>query len=107
VFCRIPDKELEPAPEAGEIVVFASHFERGFGLPASDFFRRLLDFYELQPHHLPGNAIFYLSSFVSFMEGFVGLLPTVDTFGRFYNLWIKLIQDKKLSNPKPAVQCGA
>jgi hypothetical protein len=41
------------------------------------------------------------------MEGFVGLLPTVDTFGHFYNLWIKSIQDKKLPNPKPAVQCGA
>ncbi|KAK1678906.1 hypothetical protein QYE76_039754 [Lolium multiflorum] len=107
VFCRIPGKELEPAPEPGEIVVFAAHFERGFGLPASDFFRRFLDFYELQPHHLPGNAIFYLSSYVAFMEGFVGLLPTVDTFACFYNLRIKLIQDKKLPLPRPIVQCGA
>jgi hypothetical protein len=70
-------------------------------------FRRFLDFYELQPHHLPGNTVFYLSSFVSFMEGFVGLLPTVETFARFYNLWINLIQDPKLPTPKPIVQCGA
>jgi hypothetical protein len=58
VFCRIPDKEHEPAPELGEVVVFSAHFEHGFGLPASDFFRRFLDFYELQPHHLLGNTIF-------------------------------------------------
>ncbi|KAM0880544.1 hypothetical protein ACQ4PT_033494 [Festuca glaucescens] len=107
VFCRIPGKEREPTPEPGEVVVFTAHFERGFGLPASDFFRRFLDFYELQPHHLPANAIFYLSSFVSFMEGFVGLLPTVETFARFYNLQINSIQDPQLPTPKPVVQCGA
>jgi hypothetical protein len=61
VSCRIPGNELEPEPREGEVVVFAAHFERGFGLPVLDFFRRFLDFYELQPHHLPGNAIFYLS----------------------------------------------
>ncbi len=107
VLYRIPGKELEPSPEPGEVVVFAAHFDRGLGLPASDFFRRFLDFYELQPHHLPANAIFYLSSFVSFMEGFVGLLPTVETFARFYNLRINSIQDPQLPTPKPVVQCGA
>ncbi|KAM0907458.1 hypothetical protein ACQ4PT_016110 [Festuca glaucescens] len=107
VLYRIPGKEREPSPEPGEVVVFTAHFERGFGLPASDFFRRFLEFYELQPHHLPANAIFYLSSFVSFMEGFVGLLPTVETFARFYNLRINSIQDPQLPTPKPVVQCGA
>jgi hypothetical protein len=107
VLYRIPGKELVPSPEPGEVVVVAAHFDRGFGLPASDFFRRFLDFYELEPHHLPANAIFYLSSYVSFMEGFVGLLPTVDTFACFYNLRINSIQDKKLPNPKPIIQCGA
>ena len=91
VLYQIPGKELEPSPEPGEVVVFAGHFDRGFGLPASDFFWRFLDFYELQPHHLPANAIFYLSSFVSFMECFVGLLPTVETFANFYNLRINSI----------------
>ncbi|KAM0857704.1 hypothetical protein ACQ4PT_048304 [Festuca glaucescens] len=107
VFCRIPGNEREPVPNPGEVVVFTAHFERGFGLPASDFFRHFLDFYELQPHHLPGNAVFYLSSFVSFVEGFVGLLPTVETFARFYNLRINSIQDPQLPIPKPVVQCGA
>jgi hypothetical protein len=104
---RIPGEELEPAPEAGEVVVFAAHFERGFGLLASNFFREFLDFYELQPHHLPGNAIFYLSSYVSFMEAFVGLLPTIPTFARFYNLRIISAQGKNLPILKPVVQCGA
>jgi hypothetical protein len=105
--CRIPGDEQEPVINPGEVVVITSHFERGFGLSASDFFLRFLNFYKLHPHHLPGNAVFYLSSFVSFMEGFVGLWPTVETFARFYNLWINSIQDPKLPLPKRVVQCGA
>jgi hypothetical protein len=96
VFCRIPGDEREPATRLGEVVVFTAHFERGFGLRASDFFRPFLDFYKLQPHHLPSNAIFYLSSFVSFMEGVASLWPTTETFAKFYNLRINSIQDPDL-----------
>jgi hypothetical protein len=39
VECRLPGAEIEPRPEAGEFVVFVSHFERGFGLPLSDFMK--------------------------------------------------------------------
>ncbi|KAK1667849.1 hypothetical protein QYE76_056008 [Lolium multiflorum] len=55
VSCRLPGDEIEPVLEPGEHVVFLAHFERGFGLPVSEFFRKFLDFYELQPHHLPGK----------------------------------------------------
>jgi hypothetical protein len=41
------------------------------------------------------------------MEAFVGLLPMIDTFARFYNLRINSIQDPKLPLPKHVVQCGA
>ncbi|KAK1619586.1 hypothetical protein QYE76_025103 [Lolium multiflorum] len=76
VACRLPRDEIIPVPEPGERVVFLAHFERGFGLPVSDFFRRFLDFYELQPHHLPGNAVFYLSYYATFMEAYIGIRPT-------------------------------
>jgi hypothetical protein len=107
VSCRIPGDEREPVPNPGEVVVFTAHFERGFGLPTSDFFRRFHNFYKIQPHDLPGNAIFYLSSFVSFIEGYAGLWPTTETFARFYNLQINSIQDPQLPLPKPVVECGA
>ncbi|KAK1614286.1 hypothetical protein QYE76_019803 [Lolium multiflorum] len=106
VFCRIPGQELKPAPQPGEYVVFAAHFERGLGLPVLDFFRDFLDFYELQPHHLPGNSIFYLSSFTAFMEGYTGITPSVDNFSYFYYLRKNSIQDTTLSQPKPFVRCG-
>ena len=67
--CRLPGSELEPVLESGERVVFLAHFQRGFGLPASPFFRDFLNYFGLQPHHLLANAITSLSAFTSFMEG--------------------------------------
>ncbi|KAK1616647.1 hypothetical protein QYE76_022164 [Lolium multiflorum] len=107
VTCRIPGDEIEPVLEPGERVVFLAHFERGFGLPVSSFFRDFLDFYKLQPHHLPGNAIFYLSCYVTFMEAYIGIRPTLETFARFFALRINSVQGLDIPKPKPPVQCGS
>jgi hypothetical protein len=64
-----------PAPGPGERVVFIAHFERGFGLPVSDFFRDFLDTYGLQPHHIPANAVMILSAFAAFCKGYAGIEP--------------------------------
>ena len=66
VECRRPGSELSPDLRPGEYVVFVSHFARGFGLPASNFFRAFLDLFHIQPHHLPANAIITLSCFATF-----------------------------------------
>ncbi|KAE8819652.1 hypothetical protein D1007_02301 [Hordeum vulgare] len=47
VAARVPGAENSPAPQAGEVVVFAEHFARWFGLPASDFFFRFLTHFGL------------------------------------------------------------
>jgi hypothetical protein len=65
------------APESGERVVFISHFERGFALPVSDFFRDFLNHYDLQSHHLPANAVMILSALAAFCEGYAGIEPFV------------------------------
>ena len=44
---RLPRGEQRPWPEGQERVVFLTHFERGFGLPASTFFRAFLEFFGL------------------------------------------------------------
>ncbi|KAE8821451.1 hypothetical protein D1007_00601 [Hordeum vulgare] len=78
VSVHLPGFEASPAPIAGEVVVFAEHFYRGFGLPASSFFAEWLQFFGLQPHHLAPNAILELAAFVVLCEGFVGIEPRVD-----------------------------
>ena len=49
VECRRPRDKLEPTTQPGERVIFVTHFERGFGLPASLFFRAFLNRFRLQP----------------------------------------------------------
>ena len=79
-----PAKEITPEPQEGERVVFHSHFLRGIGLPVSAFFRSFLDFYQLQPHHLTPNTVVLLSAFVTLCEGFLGVLPTLELWGEFF-----------------------
>ena len=95
------EREISPAPEEGERVVFRSHCLRGHGLPASSFFRSFLEFYNLQPHHLTPNTVVLLSAFVTLCEGFLGVLPTIELWGEFF--YIKL---GTLVAGVPA-QCGA
>ena len=47
VTCRILGPDLAPDLQAGEYVVFVAHFERRFGLPASDFMRSFFDKFRL------------------------------------------------------------
>ena len=86
VSVRLPRGEQRPRPEGQERVVFLTHFERGFGLPASTFFRMFLEFFGLQPHHLGVGAIVQLSGFVTLCEGYLGVEPTIDLWARFFSL---------------------
>ena len=79
-----PAREITPEPEEGGRVVFRSHFLRGIGLLASPFFRSFLDFYQLQPHHLTPNTVVLLSAFVTFCEGSLGVLPTLELWGESF-----------------------
>ncbi|KAE8795834.1 hypothetical protein D1007_29277 [Hordeum vulgare] len=78
VSVHLPGSEASPAPVVGEVLVFAEHFYRGFGLPTSSFFVEWLQFFSLQPHHLAPKAILQLAAFVVLCEGFMGIEPRVD-----------------------------
>jgi hypothetical protein len=56
-----------PSEDVKEQVIFASFFERGFNLPAGDFFRNLLYYYRLELVHLIPNSITVVSTFYPFL----------------------------------------
>jgi hypothetical protein len=93
VACQLPVGETVSAPEPGERVVFIAHFVRGFGLPVSDFFRDFLDTYDLQPHHIPANAVMILSTFATFCEGFAGIEPFCQGWAKYFQLRKQVIQE--------------
>jgi hypothetical protein len=59
-----------------EIPMFARFVERGLALPASNFFKGLLDYYGIEYLNLNPNGIFHVSVFVHFCEAFLGSSPT-------------------------------
>ena len=86
VVVRLPHGEQRPQPEESEHVVFLTHFERGFGLPVSTFFRAFLEFFGLQPHRIGAGAIVQLYCFVTLCEGYLGVEPTINLWARFFSL---------------------
>src|SRR4051812_18505655 len=113
---RVPGQELVPVPRPGEWVVFLAHFDRGFGLPVSKFFKDFLDFYRLQPHHLSANAVMLLSSFVTLCEVYLGVRPSIVLWGRIFHFRSFRVgtgiftidhKTKKQVETKVMAECGA
>jgi hypothetical protein len=58
-----------------KIPMFARFVECGLALPASNFFKGLLEYYGIEYLNLNPNGIFHVSVFVHFCEAFVGIKP--------------------------------
>jgi hypothetical protein len=64
-----------PIEDIHEVVIFVPFLIRGLALPASPFFRSLLDFYSLHLTHLNPNYVLQIVVFVHLCESFLGILP--------------------------------
>jgi hypothetical protein len=73
---KTPTSEAFPTEDDKEQVVFSSFFERGFNIPASDFFRGLLFYYKLELVHLVPKPVTVVSLFIDFLAQTVGEIPT-------------------------------
>jgi hypothetical protein len=69
-----------------EIPMFARLLEHGLALPASDFFKGLLDYYGIEYLNLNPNGIFQVSVFVHFCEAFLGIKPNRVLFRKFFHV---------------------
>ena len=49
IFWRAAGDEIRPKPREGEVVVLLDHVTRGLRPPGSNFFRRVLSYYNLTP----------------------------------------------------------
>jgi hypothetical protein len=75
---------MEKNPD--EISMFTRFVERGLALPASDFFKGLLDYYSIEYLNLNPNGIFHVSVFVHFCEAFLGIKPHWVLFQKFFRV---------------------
>jgi hypothetical protein len=75
--------------------------ERGLALPASDFFKGLLDYYGIEYLNLNPNGIFHVSAFIHFCKAFLGIKPHWVLFRKFFRV------KPQLSANDPRVVGGA
>jgi hypothetical protein len=75
---------MEKNPD--EILMFARFVECGLVVPASDFFKGLLRYYDIEYLNLNPNKIFHVSVFVHFYEAFVGIKPHWILFRKFFRV---------------------
>jgi hypothetical protein len=73
-----------PSEDVKEQIIFASFFERGFNLPAGDFFRGLLYYYRLELVHLVPNSITVVATFIHFCEAYQGISPHFALWRHFF-----------------------
>jgi hypothetical protein len=71
-------------PNTNEIVVFSSFFQRGFGLSTCDFFRGLVDHYQIELVHLNPNFVLQIVVFVHLCEAFLGIPPNFSLFKNYF-----------------------
>jgi hypothetical protein len=69
-----------------EIPAFARFVERGLALPASDFFKGLLNYYGIEYLNLNPNGIFHVFIFAQFCEAFLGIKPHSVLFRKFFRV---------------------
>jgi hypothetical protein len=53
-------------------------------MPPSHFFTNLLQFYDLQLHHISPNSLVSIAGYAALCEGYLGVLPRVDLFQLFF-----------------------
>jgi hypothetical protein len=69
-----------------EIPMFARFAERGLSLPASNFFKGLMGYYDIEYLNLNPYGIFHTAVFVHFYEAFLGIKPHWILFRKFFRV---------------------
>jgi hypothetical protein len=75
---------MEKNPD--EIPIFTRFAERRLSLPASDFFKGLLGYYDIEYLNLNPNGIFHTLFFIHFCEAFLGIKPHWILFRKFFRV---------------------
>jgi hypothetical protein len=88
---------MEKNPD--QIPMFTRFAECGLALPASNFFKGLLEHYDIE--YLNPNGIFHTSVFIHFCEAFLGIKPHWVLFRKFF------LVKPQLSANNPRVVGGA
>jgi hypothetical protein len=75
-----------PTDGTGETIVFLTHIEHGFGVPAGNFLCDLLYLYRIELVHLVPNLITIIATFIHLCEAYLGITPHFHLWRHFFEL---------------------
>ncbi|KAK1627757.1 hypothetical protein QYE76_002072 [Lolium multiflorum] len=90
--------EPAPAPKDDEMVLTKALVERGFSFPPSDFFRKILKTYGLQPHNISPNSVLAISNHVALCEGHLRVTPELPLFQYYFSVKKEKIRDFRVAD---------
>jgi hypothetical protein len=67
----------------------AAFYKRGFGVPSHRFLRSLLQFYNMELHHLTPSGILHMATFVTLFEAYIGIEPYFNLWNYFFCAWLR------------------
>jgi hypothetical protein len=82
--CLVSVEPASPALAKGHVVVCATFYEQGFGVPSHWFLRTLLRSYGLELHHLTPLGILHMGAFMTLCEAYIGIEPHLDLWNHFF-----------------------
>jgi hypothetical protein len=83
-----------PAPTEGYVVSFMAFYERWFGMPSHYFLCSLLQYYDLELHHLNPSGVLHIAAFITLCEAYLGVDPKFDLWNYFFR--VRRPQDPKM-----------
>jgi hypothetical protein len=73
--CRVLEDPVFPPPTKGNVVSFVVFYERQFAMPPHRFLCLLLQYYNLELHHLTPSGVLHIVTFVTLCEAYLGIDP--------------------------------
>jgi hypothetical protein len=86
MWCTATGDPYHMEKNPNEIPMLTQFVERGLALPASNFFKGLLEYHGIEYINLNPNGTFHTSVFVHFCEAFLGIKPHWVLFRKFFRV---------------------
>jgi hypothetical protein len=71
----------------GYMVACTAFYERGFSVPSHWFLCSLLQFYDLELHHLTPSRVLHIAAFVTLCEAHIRIEPHFTLWDHFFRAW--------------------
>jgi hypothetical protein len=83
---RVPEDLASPVPMGGHVVSCAVFYGQAFGVPSHQFLCSLVQYYNLELHHMTPSGILHIATFVTLCEAYMEIEPHFDLWSHFYRV---------------------